>query len=132
MQLDLLHVTLLMFSTGCRSCDCNPAGSMTLVCNKTTGQCPCKVHSIGRQCDMCPPGHYGLNANHSEGCLKCQCSNKTSNCSTDPGWLFSQITSSLSTEVDKTQVDGWEGVNSAGSSVTAELDFGFLISNFEK
>ena len=121
-----------MSPTGCRSCECNLAGSMTPICNKTTGQCPCKAQSLGRQCDICPSGYYGLDANHSEGCLKCQCSNKSSNCVSDAGWLVSQVTTPLSVQVDNTKVDGWTGINSAGSSVPVVLDWQIPISRLEK
>ena len=127
MHCDRKSKNILMSPTGCRSCECNNAGSSNLVCEKTTGQCSCKTHSLGLQCDTCPSGYYGLNANHSEGCLKCQCSNKSSICVSDAGWLVSEITTSLSVFVDNTKVDGWTAVNSAGSSVPVVLDWGIPV-----
>ena len=35
------------------ACDCNPAGSVTLQCNRDTGKCQCKPGVIGDKCDMC-------------------------------------------------------------------------------
>lgn len=116
-----------MSLSGCRPCECDVEGSVILACNKSSGQCPCKVHSLGRKCNTCPSGFYGLAANHSEGCLKCQCSNKTSNCSTDPGWFISSITTELSVLVNNVDVNGWTGINSAGSSVPVVLDWGIPV-----
>ena len=38
-------------------CDCDEDGSEGLICDKTTGQCPCKLNVIGRQCRMCKEGY---------------------------------------------------------------------------
>ena len=119
------------FSTGCMPCECNLAGSMNPVCNKTTGQCPCKEYSVGRQCDTCPSGFYGLSVNNAEGCLKCQCSNKSSNCVSDQGWFVSQINTSLFVYSPPANFDGWTAINSAGDPVTPELDWIVKVS-FEK
>ncbi len=112
----------LMLPTGCTSCECNLAGSANPVCNKLTGQCPCKEHSLGRQCDTCPSGYYGLSVNNSEGCLKCQCSNKSSSCVSDQGWFVTEITTNLSV-LFFVDVDNWTAINSAGNSVDLELDW---------
>ena len=109
------------------SCECHLAGSVNPVCNKTTGQCPCKAHSLGRQCDVCPSGYYGLSVNNPEGCLKCQCSNKSSSCVSDQGWLVSRITTDLSVLENNIDVDGWSVVNSAGSVVPLVLDWEITI-----
>lgn len=113
------------------SCECNLAGSSIPVCNKTTGQCPCKAQSLGRQCDMCPAGYYGLSVRNSEGCLKCQCSNKSSDCVTDQGWFVSRVNTSLSVLENNVDVDGWTGVNSAGNQVNLLLDWDITVT-FEK
>ena len=117
-----LSFNVLMFPTGCTSCGCNVAGSMNAVCNKTNGQCPCKAHSLGHQCDTCPSGFYGLSVNNSEGCLKCQCSNKSSSCVSDRGWFVSQIATNLSVFffID---VDNWTVISSAGNVIDPELDW---------
>lgn len=104
-------------------CECNLAGSMIPVCNKATGQCTCKEHSVGRQCDTCPSGYYGLSVNNSKGCLKCQCSNKSSNCISDQGWFVSQITTNLSVFLSNVDLDNWTAINSAGSPVELGLDW---------
>ena len=37
--------------------------------------------AVGPKCDSCPRGYfYGLSKYHPGGCLKCQCSGKSVNC----------------------------------------------------
>ena len=105
---------------------------MNLVCNKSTGECPCKVNSLDTKCNRCPPDFYGLEANHPKGCLKCQCSNKTSDCVTDAGWFISRIFTDLSVFVNNVDVDGWTGVNSDGNRVDVELNWPFAVKPFDK
>ncbi|KAK7496947.1 hypothetical protein BaRGS_00011927, partial [Batillaria attramentaria] len=55
---------------GCLSCACDVAGTMggTQVCTPdTTGQCPCKEHVQGRQCDVCKDSYYSLQAANFQG-----------------------------------------------------------------
>ena len=52
---------------GCRPCDCDPVGSISLACNDLTGQCSCKNHVTGRQCNECEPGYYNLTVNGCSG-----------------------------------------------------------------
>ena len=35
------------------ACDCNPAGSESLQCDRDTGKCQCKQGTIGDKCDQC-------------------------------------------------------------------------------
>ena len=105
---------------------------MNLVCNKSTGECPCKVNSLGTKCNRCPSDFYGLEANHPKGCLKCQCSNKTSDCVTDAGWFISRIFTDLSFLVDNVEVDGWTGVTRVGNPVAVQLDWDFPVKLPEK
>ncbi|RMX49211.1 hypothetical protein pdam_00005840 [Pocillopora damicornis] len=116
---------------GCMSCDCNLAGSASPACNKTTGQCPCKAQSLGRQCDMCPAGYYGLSVQNPQGCLKCQCSNKSSECVADPGWFVSTLNTTLSVFNDNVDLDGWSTIDSAGKQVNPVLDWDVTV-NIEK
>uniref|UniRef100_A0A673CW12 Basement membrane-specific heparan sulfate proteoglycan core protein n=1 Tax=Sphaeramia orbicularis TaxID=375764 RepID=A0A673CW12_9TELE len=37
----------------CQPCQCHINGSVSEVCNKETGQCPCRENVVGRQCDEC-------------------------------------------------------------------------------
>ncbi|XP_075729518.1 wing blister isoform X1 [Rhipicephalus microplus] len=53
----------------CRPCDCSVTGSISQVCNKTTGQCPCKPSFSGRTCDRCQDGFGGV----ERGCTPCRC-----------------------------------------------------------
>ncbi|CAH1795786.1 unnamed protein product, partial [Owenia fusiformis] len=43
---------------GCIPCDCDIGGSTSLVCDKISGQCPCRQNIGGRQCDTPLPGFY--------------------------------------------------------------------------
>ena len=38
------------------ACNCDGTGSTSLVCNKTSGQCPCKSNVSGLQCRVCQDG----------------------------------------------------------------------------
>lgn len=75
---------------------------------------------------MCPSGYYGLSVNNSEGCLKCHCSNKSSNCTSDQGWFVSQITTNMSVFLPL-DVDNWTSINDAGDVVNPRPDLGVTI-----
>ncbi|XP_050582063.1 laminin subunit beta-1 [Bombus affinis] len=55
---------------GAHSCECNPTGSHSLLCENYGGTCPCKQNVVGRRCDRCAPGTYGFSP---EGCIPCDC-----------------------------------------------------------
>ncbi|XP_073721640.1 laminin subunit beta-3 isoform X2 [Misgurnus anguillicaudatus] len=58
----------------CLRCQCNSAGSLNSgQCDTVTGQCLCKAHVEGANCDRCKHGYYNLNANNPSGCSSCQC-----------------------------------------------------------
>ena len=114
--------------TGCTACECNLAGSKNPVCNKTTGQCPCKEHSLGRQCNTCSPGYGVLSVKNSKGCLKCQCSNKLSRCVSGHSGCFSQITTNVSAFSSNVDLDNWTAINSAGDPMALQLDWIVSIS----
>ena len=44
------------------ACFCNAEGSEDDWCNVGNGQCFCKDHIVGRQCDHCIEGFYGFPA----------------------------------------------------------------------
>ena len=52
------------------ACDCNPAGSVSLQCNRDTGKCQCKPGVIGDKCDMCDADTSGKMP-HCEMCGGC-------------------------------------------------------------
>ncbi|KAM4814939.1 usherin-like, partial [Thomomys bottae] len=59
----------------CKPCDCNKAGTshQSLLCEKIGGQCNCKRHVSGRECNQCQNGFYNLQELESDGCSPCNC-----------------------------------------------------------
>lgn len=51
----------------CIPCTCSPVGSLSNICDKRTGQCPCKEGITGHDCSNCPPRHVVTD----NGCLNC-------------------------------------------------------------
>ncbi|OCT80167.1 hypothetical protein XELAEV_18026982mg [Xenopus laevis] len=41
----------------CQECECNPYGSLSLICHPSTGQCTCKTGSTGLKCAGCTDRH---------------------------------------------------------------------------
>ena len=39
---------------------CHPEGSIGISCNQSSGQCFCKNHIAGVNCDQCEPGYFGF------------------------------------------------------------------------
>ncbi|KAL2090507.1 hypothetical protein ACEWY4_012770 [Coilia grayii] len=56
---------------GCSKCDCSVAGSLHGSCDPVTGQCPCRPHVHGVNCDRCATGFW--NPNSPSGCQPCDC-----------------------------------------------------------
>lgn len=59
---------------GCQRCVCDVEGTLggSEVCDKETGQCPCKMNVEGLDCSLCVSQHYGLGEGEGEvGCLSC-------------------------------------------------------------
>nr|XP_019599683.1 PREDICTED: usherin isoform X2 [Rhinolophus sinicus] len=59
----------------CLPCNCDKAGTVngSLLCNKSTGQCPCKLGVTGLHCNQCEPHRYNLTIGDSQGCQMCDC-----------------------------------------------------------
>ncbi|XP_074943697.1 laminin subunit alpha-2 isoform X1 [Phalacrocorax aristotelis] len=55
----------------CQPCHCHINGSFSEVCDSRTGQCECKANVVGRRCDVCQAGTFGLQS--SRGCVPCNC-----------------------------------------------------------
>uniref|UniRef100_A0A8D1R935 Multiple epidermal growth factor-like domains protein 9 n=1 Tax=Sus scrofa TaxID=9823 RepID=A0A8D1R935_PIG len=60
----------------CLPCNCSPHGALSVLCN-SSGKCRCKVGVTGSSCDRCQDGYYDFNKN---GCLPCQCNNRSASC----------------------------------------------------
>lgn len=54
-------------SDSCLLCDCYPTGSLSRLCHRTSGQCPCKAGVIGRHCDRCDNPFAEVTAGGCEG-----------------------------------------------------------------
>lgn len=50
-----------------KGCECDPTGSESSLCDKYSGQCPCKKNVAGRKCDRCAVSHFGFGA---DGCQR--------------------------------------------------------------
>ncbi|XP_028580478.2 usherin [Podarcis muralis] len=59
----------------CNPCKCDTAGTenSSHQCNKIGGQCNCKRHVSGRQCNQCQDGFYNLQQSDPDGCSPCNC-----------------------------------------------------------
>ncbi|XP_048212729.1 usherin [Perognathus longimembris pacificus] len=59
----------------CKACDCDKAGTRrgSLLCEKIGGQCNCKRHVSGRECNQCQNGFYNLQELDPDGCSPCNC-----------------------------------------------------------
>ncbi|CAB4020635.1 Hypothetical predicted protein [Paramuricea clavata] len=90
------HTSFNLTSEGCDACNCDIHGSSSFNCNKQSGNCSCKTLVVGRKCDSCLGGfYYGLDQYHPTGCLKCQCSGKTNNCSSKANMYESSVVTDL-------------------------------------
>ncbi|KAM9016840.1 usherin [Ara ararauna] len=59
----------------CKPCDCYATGTKnkSLQCDSIGGQCHCKRHVSGRQCNQCQEGFYNLQQSNPDGCSPCNC-----------------------------------------------------------
>uniref|UniRef100_A0A8D9B170 Laminin subunit gamma-1 n=1 Tax=Cacopsylla melanoneura TaxID=428564 RepID=A0A8D9B170_9HEMI len=60
----------------CKPCLCYTPGTLetenfTPVCDQLTGQCGCKPHVVGTNCDQCEVGHFNIRS--GQGCQSCNC-----------------------------------------------------------
>ncbi|PIK46887.1 putative laminin subunit alpha-1 [Apostichopus japonicus] len=57
----------LMLNGSCQPCECNAAGAVSPLCNKSNGLCHCKEGVSGDKCNECPVG-FTLDG---DGCITC-------------------------------------------------------------
>ncbi|XP_073822984.1 wing blister isoform X3 [Musca autumnalis] len=75
----------------CRRCNCDVDGSFVrsdgLIACDANGQCPCKSLVVGLKCDTCMQSTFGLSALNPEGCTRCYCFGRATECEqTDWSW----------------------------------------------
>ncbi|XP_065124896.1 laminin subunit alpha-2 isoform X2 [Paramisgurnus dabryanus] len=61
-----------LVAKNCQPCSCHINGSVSEVCHQETGQCQCRQHVVGRQCDECMPNCWW--DSEVQLCKACQCS----------------------------------------------------------
>uniref|UniRef100_A0A9J7ZDZ5 Laminin subunit alpha 2 n=1 Tax=Cyprinus carpio carpio TaxID=630221 RepID=A0A9J7ZDZ5_CYPCA len=61
-----------LIAKNCRACQCHSNGSLSELCHQETGQCQCRQHVVGRQCDECMPNCWW--DSEAQLCRPCQCS----------------------------------------------------------
>lgn len=59
----------------CKPCDCYHLGTTEtgfgpLACDQLTGQCQCKPHVVGVNCDQCEVGHFNIISGDVSSILK--------------------------------------------------------------
>uniref|UniRef100_A0A671KB74 Laminin subunit alpha-2-like n=1 Tax=Sinocyclocheilus anshuiensis TaxID=1608454 RepID=A0A671KB74_9TELE len=59
-----------LIAKNCQACQCHTNGSLSEVCHQETGQCQCRQHVVGRQCDECMSG---LHMQGAQGFVPCHC-----------------------------------------------------------
>uniref|UniRef100_A0A8W7MTS4 Uncharacterized protein n=1 Tax=Anopheles arabiensis TaxID=7173 RepID=A0A8W7MTS4_ANOAR len=76
----------------CHRCACDERGTLpsnngtVFPCDRN-GQCQCKEMVYGKRCDICRQGTFGLAAFHPEGCTRCFCFGRASECTqSDHSW----------------------------------------------
>ncbi|PWA25274.1 hypothetical protein CCH79_00005330 [Gambusia affinis] len=68
---DSARALVAAYNDGALPCDCDKSGSTGAECDPVGGQCPCRQHVIGRQCNKCATGYYGF-----PYCKPCECSRR--------------------------------------------------------
>uniref|UniRef100_A0A8C1IFF7 Laminin, beta 2 (laminin S) n=1 Tax=Cyprinus carpio TaxID=7962 RepID=A0A8C1IFF7_CYPCA len=58
------HWALSHDAGGCRGCDCDVGGASDNQCSMETGQCHCRSHMIGRQCNQVESGYFFMALDH--------------------------------------------------------------------
>ena len=58
------------------ACECNETGSLlssdgrALSCDNSTGQCQCRRHVTGLQCERCTDGYWNIRSDNPDGCQR--------------------------------------------------------------
>ena len=57
------------------ACECHNNG--TLTCDSINGQCFCRANVEGEQCNRCKLNFWGLHLGLTDGCIPCDCCDRT-------------------------------------------------------
>ena len=107
---NIIHPNILMIEP-CSSCLCEISGSLSSLCNSTSGQCQCKQNIEERDCSQCMEGTYNLQQSNPSGCQPCFCSGQSSNCTSARGYAATVIR----TLFNESAIHGWTTINNQTS-----------------
>lgn len=104
---------------GCRSCDCDLAGSLENQphCDTISGKCRCKANVEGQKCDRCKIGFFGMEENNPFGCIACFCYGHSSSCQSANGYYGRSILSRFDTGRQR-----WKAVDRANAGVNTQFN----------
>ncbi|CAE1285996.1 LAMC1 [Acanthosepion pharaonis] len=104
---------------GCRSCDCDLAGSFENQphCDTITGKCRCKANVEGQKCDRCKIGFFGMEESNPFGCIACFCYGHSSSCQSANGYYGRSTVSLFDTGRQR-----WKAVDRANVVVNTQFN----------
>ena len=81
------------------ACSCSTLGSITPICNQTTGRCFCKTNVQGLKCDQCRYGTFDLSQTNPDGCQICFGFGHLTACESASGYARDSMTSSFAGKI---------------------------------
>lgn len=106
----------------CSPCLCGISGSLSSICNNTSGQCQCKQNVEGRDCSQCTEGTYNLQQSNPSGCQPCFCSGQSINCTSANGYAATVV----STLFNESAIHGWTTLDNQ-TSISYNSSVGIIL-----